>query len=64
MTGLVTVGSVTTFVKLINIVMPLVVNAAGLKKCPPPPHPRHVFDPYCNEDVHCANLKTESISVR
>jgi hypothetical protein len=43
MPGLVTVGSVTTFVKLINIVMPLVVNTAGLKKCRPPPPPASCF---------------------
>ena len=61
--GPVTVCNDTTFVKLVNIVMPLVSGAAGLRKVFVPPLPRYVFGPCCGEGAHCVNLKEENYAM-
>jgi hypothetical protein len=55
MQGPVTVCSDVTFKRLVQIIMPIIGDAAGLGKLFIPPLPRYVFGGCCTKQDHCTN---------
>jgi hypothetical protein len=61
MKGQVTVCTYDTFKKLLNIVMPVINDAAPLGKIFIPPLPRYVFGGCYSNVEHCPNVKTRIV---
>jgi hypothetical protein len=62
MQGPATVCSDDTFKKLIQIIMPVIQDAAVLGKVFVPPLPRYVYGGCCTNSTHCSNAKEDTHS--